>query len=234
LLERILAGHPGVHAAGELVHFAQAVVAAAQRAAGDAVSDRRGLVHASAQADFAALGQDYLRRCRPHVDAGRIFIDKMPLNYLYAGLIARALPNARIVHVMRHPVAVCHAIFKTLFVQGYPFSYDLSELADYYAGYRRLMNHWHETMPGRILDVTYEDLVRDVAPQSQRVAAHCGIAWDPDCANVEARPGHSTTASATQVRRPVHTSSVELWRHFRTGLAPLIQRLEALGIEIPA
>ena len=114
---------------------------------------RRGqeLIAASAKVDFAALGREYIRRAHVATARSGRFIDKMPLNYLYCGLIRRALPAARLVHLTRHPMAVCYAMYKTLFKDGYPFSYDLSEIGRYYLGYRRLMAHWRATHAGRHL-----------------------------------------------------------------------------------
>ena len=180
--------------------------------------------------DFAALGRDYLERTRPATLAKPHFTDKMPLNYLYCGLIRRALPNARIVHLKRHPMAACYAIFKTLFNEGYPFSYDLDELARYYASYRRLMIHWQSSMPGVIHEVSYEGIVADQIGESRRLVAFCGLDWDDACAAFERNPAATTTASAAQVRRPIYSSSVAQWRHYERQLAGLRKRLRELGV----
>jgi tetratricopeptide (TPR) repeat protein len=230
LLERILAGHADVHGAGELSFFAAAVVEAAQHAAGRADLSRAELIAATAGADFGALGDAYLSRVRARLPSHRRFTDKMPLNYLYCGVIQRALPGARILHVTRHPMATCYAIYKTLFAQDYPFSYDLNEIADYYAGYRRLVAHWHDALPDRILDVSYERLVSDVAVETERVLRFCGLDWDPEVLRERGNSWHSTTASASQVRRPVYQSSVDLWRHYSPKLSALAARLESGGV----
>src|SRR5262249_2263467 len=173
LIERILGCHSQVFAAGELNHFAGALVGAVLRSTGGAPLPRPKLVAASRELDFAALGADYLERARPATLHRARFTDKMPLNYLYCGLIRRALPNARIVHVTRHPMASCYAMFKTLFKDGYPFSYDLDDIARYYVAYRRLMEHWRQSMPGVIHDVSYERLVRDQGNESRQLLAAC-------------------------------------------------------------
>jgi tetratricopeptide (TPR) repeat protein len=229
LLERVLDGHSCVTSAGELTDFADALVGATTAKAGKPL-DRRELVAASAGIDFAALGADYLRRTQPYRLRGLRFIDKLPLNYLYCGLIHLALPNARIIHLTRHPLAACHAMFKTLFKDGYPFSYDLNELAAYYAGYRRLMRHWHAAMPQAILDVSYEALVADLEGETRRVLAYLGLALEPGCLEFHRNPNPSATASAAQVRRPLYASSVGLWRNYERELAPLRAALIAAGI----
>jgi hypothetical protein len=229
LVDRILSSHSQVYSAGELADFSAAVVAAVQRLLGrDA--PRQELIAASAELDFTALGEDYLRRTRPRTGKTPRFTDKLPINYLYAGMIARALPNARIVHVMRDPVATCYGIFKVLFEQGYPFSYDLIELADYYAAYHRLMTHWRRALPGRIIDFSYEELVASPATQAPQLLHAVGLTWQPACLEFHRNLSPVATASAAQVRRPIYSSAVAQWRHYECELQPLIARLKAAGV----
>lgn len=233
LVDRILSSHSQVFAAGELPDFSVAVVAAVRRRLGrDA--PRQELIAASAELDFTALGEDYLRRTRPRTGHTPYFTDKLPINYLYAGLIARALPNARMVHVTRDPVATCYGIFKVLFEQGYPFSYDLTELADYYASYHRLMAHWHRALPGRINDFSYEALVADPSTQVPQLLHAVGLSWQSACLEFHRNPAPVATASASQVRRPLYSSAVAQWRHYESELQPLIRRLRVAGVPIAA
>ena len=230
LVDRILGSHSKVHSAGELDHFALAIVDAVRRAGGGAQLPRRELIARSADLDFAALGRDYLGRAGYAAAGGERFTDKMPLNYLYCGLIRRALPNAKIVHVSRTPMAACYAIFKTLFKDGYPFSYDLSEIARYYIGYRRLMDHWQKTLPRTIHSIGYEALVADPLDEIRRLLDFCGLEWQDSCAEFHKNPAPTTTASAAQVRRPLYDSSVSQWRHYAEELAELSGLLNAAGI----
>ncbi len=229
LVDRILGSHHTVFSAGELPDFGAAVVAGVQRARGSATG-RRELIVGSAQLDTAALGRDYLRRTRPRTGHTPHFTDKLPLNYLYIGLIARALPQARIVHVTRGPLASCYAMYKVLFDRGYPFSYDLNELGDYYMAYRRLMNHWHDTLPGRIIEVAYERLVADLPGEARSLFERLGLPWEAHCLAFNENPSPVTTASAAQVRRPLYTGAVAAWRQYAPELAPLAQRLREGGI----
>jgi tetratricopeptide (TPR) repeat protein len=230
LVERILGRHPSTIAAGELPNFALVLTAAVQKVAGGTRLDRRAMVQHSARVDFPALGLAYLQSVRAAGITSARFTDKMPLNYLYCGLIARALPAARIVHVHRAPMAACFAIYKMLFKDGYPFSYDLSELARYYAGYRRLMAHWDTTLPGRVHALSYEALVADQIGETRRLLAFCGLAWEEACAHFEDDPSPTTTASAAQVRRPLYDTAVSQWRHYEKQLAPLSAALSAAGV----
>ena len=231
VVERILGSHTDVRAAGELPHFALSLVAAVAKQFGNAPMPRRDLVARSAQIDFPALGKDYLSKVSAASTAPTRFTDKMPLNYLYCGLIHRALPNARIVHVRRSPMAACFAIYKKLFQDGYPFSYDLEELGRYYIAYRRLMDHWTATLPGLIHEVSYEALVADQRPGTQELLAFCGLEWQDACLEFHANPAPTTTASAAQVRHRLHNNAVSQWRHYASQLEPLRRQLEAAGID---
>ena len=230
LLDRMLGNHPQVYSAGELPDFGLAVVAGVTRRHGGPVA-RDALIAESAKLDFAALGEDYLARTRPRTGRTPYFTDKLPLNFLYCGLIARALPGARIVHVVRGPIATCFSIYKVLFDRGYPFSYDLNELADYYAGYRRLMAHWERVLPGRLIEIEYESLVARPEPEIRRLLAALGIPFEPRCLAFDRNPAPVATASAAQVRRPLYAESVASWRHYARQLAPLAARLRAAGVE---
>jgi len=233
LAERILDSHSLMSSAGELDCLALSIVDAVKRRSGPATIARQDLVALSATVDFAALGRDYVRRARAAIGgSGGRFIDKMPLNYLYCGLIHRALPRARIVHVVRHPMAVGYAMFKTLFKDGYPFSYDLSEIGRYYVAYRRLMEHWRTSMPGAIHELNYEDLVADQRRETHKLLEYCGLDWEEGCMAFHQNPTATTTASAAQVRRPVYRSSVDLWRHYEGQLAELKHRISSAGFDV--
>ena len=176
LVERIMAGHSKVTSAGELHDFSSELVKEITRVNGGKVVAKAGIVAASLQMDFARLGEHYITAARQAANASSIYIiDKLPFNFLYCGLIHRALPNARIIHVTREPMDTCYAVYKILFGQAYPFSYNLDELATYFIAYRKLMDHWHSVLPGLILDVAYEDVVADTERQARRLVDHCNL-----------------------------------------------------------
>lgn len=230
LVERTLGRHSAVRSAGELLDFGQVLAAAAR--ANQAQHTGRTMAEASTTLDFAALGRDYMRGAREAAHGSRVFVDKMPVNFLYCGLIKKALPNARLIHVVRDPMDCCYAVYKTLFHQAYHFSYDLDELADYYASYWRLMRHWHEVMPGMSLDVHYEDMVSDFHGQARRILDWCGLDWQPSVLDPSSNEKPTITASAAQVRESVYTSSLQKWRRHEAFLAPLRTRLMASGIDV--
>jgi tetratricopeptide (TPR) repeat protein len=231
LVERVLSSHPDVQSAGELNTFGLELMRLARQGAAPPAS-RIDFVRATAQVDFAALGRAYLQGVQPLRDGRPWFVDKLPFNFLYAGLIHLALPNARIIHLRRHPLDTCFAVYKQLFKDAYPFSYDLEELGRYYVAYHRLMEHWHGVMPGVVLDVRYEDVVADLEGQARRLVAHCGLPWNDACVRFHENVQASTTASATQVRRPVYDTSVGKWRRVERQLEPVRVLLQRAGIDV--
>ena len=234
LVERILASHSSTTAAGELNNFALQLAHLARQqpgVKGDSLK-KSALVEISASLDFSQLGKAYIDSTRPLSGRTPRFIDKMPLNFLYAGLIHRALPRAKIIHLQRHPLDTCYAIYKTLFKDAYPFSYTQQELGRYYLAYRELMAHWEAVMPGVIHRVTYEALVDDVERESRRLLEYCDLPWEDGCLRFYENRAASTTASASQVREPVYRSSVGKWRCYREQLQPLRQLLEQSGVDL--
>jgi tetratricopeptide (TPR) repeat protein len=232
LAERILSSHSDVFAAGELNNFAVQMTGMVRRRASGPKVTRDELVKLSAELDFGKLGETYIKSTRPFTGHTAHFIDKMPLNYLYAGLIHLALPNAKIINLRRNPVDTCYAVYKQLFVDAYPFSYDLDELGHYYVAYDKLMNHWNDVLPGVIHTVNYEDLVSDVETESKRLVKYCGLEWQPECLTFYESDEASTTASAAQVRNPVYQSSVGKWRDYEDQLQPVVRILQDAGISI--
>lgn len=227
LTDRMLSSHPDVASLGEINTLALAVT----RRAG-APGDKTALIDASASMDLAALGADYRAATSGYGVAAPWLIDKTPLNLLYLGLIHRALPGARVIHLRRHPLDACYAVYKTLFRTGYPFSYSLQDMGRYYIAYHRLMDHWRRHLPGGFLDVDYEALVEDPERQIRRMLDFIGLDWDPACLEFHRRTDPAATASAAQVRQPVYRSSVERWRCYERQLTPLAGKLREQGIPL--
>lgn len=229
LVERIVSSHREVQSLGELAQWPQTV---------KRFSDVRnpGLFRADIAAQAAMLDLDrvakryrrdiaYLRDDRP------LFTDKLPANFLYLPLLARAFPHARLVHVYRNPMDSCFAMFKQLFADAYLFSYTLEELADYYIGYRRLMDRWRTLLGDRLIEVDYDRLVLDQKRQTQTLLDKLGLPFEAACLDFHRSGAAAATASAAQVRQPMHSRSVGRWRHFAEQLQPLARRLRGAGIE---
>ena len=233
LAERIIGSHSQVHSAGELPALSQAIGAAMARTAVDQPRTWVSFAERLSQLDSEFIADEYLKLSRPQRGNRARFSDKQPTNFFYCALILRAFPNARIVHVTRHPLAACHAIYKTRFDSGFPFAYDLTELGDFFIGYRRLMQHWHQVLPGRILDIAYEDIIVTQEAATRSLLDYLDLPFEPACLDFHLNPAAVTnTASALQVRQPLYESSLHQWRHYSDALAPLRARLEAAGIEV--
>lgn len=223
VVERMLGSHSQVSMAGELNNFAQQMMGQIKRQA--QVSNMQQAIEASGELDFASLGQAYIDSTRPDTGQKAHFIDKLPLNFLYVGLIHLALPNARIIEVQRDPMDCCYAVYKHLFTHAYPFSYDLKELGAYYQGYQKLMSHWKESLPGRIHTIRYESLTDSPEPVLRHLLKHCQLEWQEACLSFEKNRAASTTGSAAQIRQSLYTGSVGKWRHYHKELQPLQQAL---------
>lgn len=233
LVERILSGHAGVRSNGETDHFANSLLGrlAAPVTAG-APEGPDDVFSRAASADAAAVAARYLDVAgRPGEDEH--IVEKLPMNYLYIGAIHRALPDARLVLLKRDPLDSCFAMYRTLFAAAYPFSYDLGDLARYFAAYQRLVDHWRTCLGEALFEVQYEQLVARPAEVGETLARHCGIRWDPRALAVERNTGVSLTASAAQVRRPIYGTSSGRWRHYRAHLAPLVDALRSHGVGVP-
>jgi len=227
LVERILIRHEQVATVGEVNDLALAIMRAAGPKEG-----KEELIRSATGIKPAALGESYWSAIQGYGHSRAFVVDKTPLNYLYLGLIARALPRARIVHLRRQPMASCYAMFKALFRVGYPFSYDLEDLGRYYIAYHRLMNYWRSLLPGRFLDLDYESLVEDQEGTTRRLLEHCGLPWRDACLRFHENPAATTTLNAAQVRRPIYRESLDLWRNYRQELAPLARVLAHNGVRI--
>lgn len=223
LMERILGGHPVIADAGELDDFADQVRMAADHRSEHALD--AATVARVADIDFPQLGQSHLERTAWRTGGKAYFTDKAPANFLHAGFIASALPQARIIHMTRNPLDTCLSNLRELYGKVCPYSYDQAELADYYLQYRRLMAHWHEAFPGRILDVCYEQLVGDPEAEVRKVLDFCGLDFQPDMLAIENRDTPVNTASAAQVRQPIHGGRIGRWRRYEKQLQPLRERL---------
>ena len=232
LVEQILASHSRVGGAGEVNYFRDAVaqvlgaLGAGKGAGGRGFPDAvRGL----ATRDFRRLGDAYVKRLAQGAGKAARITDKMPRNFFFLGLIHLALPKARIVHCVRDPVDTCLSCYQIHFAAGQEFAYDLDELGRYYRLYARLMDHWRAVLPGRFLDLRYEELVARPEPAMRALVEFAGLQWEDACLDfhLSGRPVH--TASAHQVRRPIYRTAVRRWKRYAKHLGPLLKALEPLA-----
>jgi len=174
---------------------------------------------------FTALGSRYLQETAPLRTGREHFTDKLPNNFSHVGLIHAILPNAIVIDARRHPMDCCFSTFKQHFAEGQTFSYDLDDLGRYYRCYLSLMDHWDAVLPGKVLHLQYEDLVREPEPNIRLLLDHCRLPFEAACLSFHQTRRSVRTASAEQVRQPIYTSGIGHWRHFETELQPLKQAL---------
>ena len=215
LVERMLSQHPDVTAGGEVTYLKSAI----QRVLiGDCETIGKAEPAWTPERMQACAGA-YLDRLSAHAGPAARVVDKMPGNFAFAGLIAALLPDARIVHTVRHPLATVWSNYTTHFAGGLYHTYDLDVLSRYYRQYRATMDHWRSTLPpGRIFEVQYESLVSDPEPALRELLDFLGLPWDLACLEFHRAPGEVRTASLAQVRRPLYTTAVDRWRHYAEEL----------------
>lgn len=218
LIEQILASHRSVHGGDERTDFPDLL---------GRIGYPEPIASLSAEG-FRTLGAAYAERLRALAPAALRVTDKLPGNFLYAGAIHLALPQARIIHSRRHAADTCFSCFTKLFRDDQQaFSYDLGELGRYYRAYAGLMAHWRALLPASVfLEVDYEELIEDTAGQTRRLLAHCGLDWDPACLDFHRTRREVRTSSAAQVRRPIYRGSVGRWHRYGAQLDPLLRALE--------
>jgi tetratricopeptide (TPR) repeat protein len=221
LLEQILASHSEVEGTQELA-VVQRFVLELQGRDPDLDDPRypRILPRMAAE-DFRILGERYLDETRVYRGSKPYFIDKMPNNFRHLGLIRLMLPNAKIIDARREPMACCFSNFKQLFARGQEFTYGMEDIARYYRTYLELMRHWDAVLPGWILRVQHEDVVRDLEGSVRRILGFCGLGFEPQCIEFHKTHRSVRTASSEQVRRPIFREGLDQWKHFEPWLGPL-------------
>jgi tetratricopeptide (TPR) repeat protein len=213
LAEQILASHSGVFGANELTFWS---VASATYDASVMFGEHAGsIIH--------GLASDYLKLLSGLSAHAPRVVDKMPANFMSLGLISAALPSARIIHMRRNPLDTCLSIYFQEFNATYSFANDLEDIAHYYAEYLRVMKHWRSALPdGVILDVPYEQLVRDQEAWSRRMVEFIGLAWEPNCMQFHQTDRNVSTLSNWQVRQRISNSSVGRWRNYESFIGSLL------------
>ena len=231
LLEQILASHSAVEGTHEL-HEMVSSMRSVKESSNIDTRFPHALEFFKAR-QWQLLGQEYLKTTEKYRTDKLFFIDKNPNNFTFIGAIKLAIPNAKIINAKRHPLDSCFGSYKQLFASGQPFSYDLTELGEYYMEYNRIMNHWHDVCKGFVLDVEYESVVSDLDSQVKRILEFCELPFEESCLRFYETKRAVKTASSEQVRKPIYSSSVNLWRNYEEKLSDLIEILEPLLKELP-
>jgi tetratricopeptide (TPR) repeat protein len=230
LVERIITSHSQVHSAGELQQFGLAI----RRLSGHQDPKRftSEYFEKAQRLDPAKIGALYLKTIGKTVGDTPHFVDKLPQNYLLIPLILKALPNAKIVHLTRNPMDACFASYKQLFADAYLHSYDQAEMARHHARYRHLMSIWRKRFPNSFYDISYEATANDLEPNARALIEFLGLPWEDACLNFHQQKTAVATASASQVREPAHTRSINRWKKYQSNLTVMIDTLSQHGVKV--
>jgi len=227
LTERIVSSHSQVQTLGETFFLPMAVRSVAGVPATGETTP--AVVEAAAERSPDRLTRAYMDAVTYRLGAEHFFVDKYPENFLYLGFAARAFPDARLLHLRRHPLDACFALYKQSYFR---YAYTLGDLAGFYIAYDRLMRHWRAVLGDRLVEVQYEALVASPEAETRALLERLGLPFEPACLEFEKNDAPSATASAVQVRERAHTRSVGRWRHVAAHLAPLADRLRRAGIDV--
>lgn len=230
LTERIISSHSRVQSLGETLFF-QMVLRRESRVQ-STENMTLEMIDALSLIDMQEVALGYEQAIAYRLGDEPFFIDKLPFNFLYLGFIAKAWPDAKIVHLVRNPMDACFSMYKQVFTWAYKFSYSLDWLGQYYIAHDRLRRHWQSLLAERMIEVQYEALVQDPENQTRRLLDQLGLEFEDACLNFDQNRSPTTTASSVQVREKVHSSSVNRWTHFASQLQPLREQLESAGIEV--
>jgi tetratricopeptide (TPR) repeat protein len=225
LVEQVLASHPQVIAGGELDFAHEALDQ--YLLPGNFKFDHGLMPELDMHTPMAERGRVYIEKMDAlFPERGDKFItDKMPGNFKLLGLIAAMLPEARIIHCRRDPIDNCISCYTQLFTSGHEWTYDLGELGRFYRRYWGVMEHWRKTLPGRFLEVRYEQMVDHTEQSARRLLEWCGLAWDPQVLRFYETERHVKTASVSQVRQPIYKSSSGRWKKWEPYIQPLLTEI---------
>lgn len=229
LLEQVLASHPDVQGVGEQKLISRLLQGAVFGRRIRLDLDIKGFWPLEQTVSMKQRGERYVQEVENIAGkkASRI-VDKMPGNYTFVGPILEMMPNAYIIHSRRHPVETCLSNYRLLFTEGQLWSYDLKELGRAYCRYDAIMQHWQSLYGDRIISVRYEDMVRDLEAQAKRIISYLELPWNEACLRFFETERSMKTASASQVRKPIYTTSINRWRKYEAYLKPLLDELGPL------
>ena len=232
LVEQILASHSQVEGTAELPTLGRL-----SNSIGRYRTDGIGFPRAAGdlrKRDWRQIGRQYMELTRAFRETDRpYFTDKLPNNFALVGFLHTILPKAKIINTLRHPLDTLLGNYKQLYGQGQNFTYDTFDLAEYYRQYMTTMNHWHAVLPGKVLDVRYEDTVLDTEQQVRRILAHCNLPFEEACLRPWETDRAVRTASSEQVRQPIYTGALGKWRRYEPQLEFWKDSLQDLLDELP-
>lgn len=232
LVDRILSSHPEISSAGELSDFALCLKRQLNTPSRFVLDSET--LRSATQADMDRLGRDYISNVHRTLGMKGRFVDKMPLNAFYVPLMLKALPNARIICLRRHPLDTVLSNYRQLFATTfsyYNYALNLEATAKYYAGFDRMIARFREALPAdRFTEVHYEGVITNQEGETRRLLDFCGLGFHPACLSFHENAAPVATASSIQVRKPLYSTSLGRWKKVRSELAPAIAVLAGAGL----
>ena len=226
LIEQILASHSMIDGTLELPN----ILTMAQDLRGEDIYGTLGKYPGSmknlSSDERKEMGNRFITDTKMHRDNAPMFTDKMPNNFRHIALIHLIMPNAKIIDARRYPLDCCFSMFKQLFAQGQEFTYGLKEAGSYYSSYVKLMNHWNNVLPGKILTVNNEDVIDDLEGQVRRLLNFLEIPFEQNCISFHETDRSVRTASSEQVRQPINKKGQGRWKPYAEHLKPLMNSLD--------
>ena len=232
LIEQILASHSMVEGTMELPDLSRLIGSLSKREKKRRIEYPEAILELDEEA-IRNLGRSYIESTSRYRSDKVYFIDKMPNNFPSIGFLHLILPNAKVINARRHPLDSCMGSYKQLFFKGQSWSYDQFEIGQYYLQYQRMMDHWHAVLPGKLLDIHYEDMVIDQESQTRGMLEYLGLPWEDRVLRFYETERAVNTASSEQVRQPIYTKALNHWRNYETELEELVLILEPLLRELP-
>ena len=218
LVEQIISSHNSVHGAGELLNFRNIITPILD----NHLSKKNSSIP---NEDMLKIRNEYLDSLGSLKAKENIITDKMPMNFRLLGFILSAIPEAKIIHLTRDPMATCWSNFNHYFTAGNGFSFDQEDLAKFYLLYQELMNFWHKLFPNKIYDLNYENLTINQEKETKKLIKYCDLEWDENCLDFHKNQRGVLTASSAQVRKKMYQGSSEAWKKYEKNLQPLIKGL---------
>tara|TARA_Y100000385_G_scaffold89341_1_gene91891 strand:+ start:213 stop:1889 length:1677 start_codon:yes stop_codon:yes gene_type:complete len=220
LVEQIISSHHEVYGAGEVNNFHNIIMPIIEK---HAVNENYNLKND----EFALIRKQYSNSLERFYANEKVITDKWILNFKTIGFILSAFPESKIVHLKRDARATCWSIYKHYFSdEGNRWAYDYQDLARFYKSYLGLMDYWHNLFPGKIYDISYEDLTSNQEKETRNLLKYCDLDWDENCLNFYTNTRAVKTASAVQVRNKMYQGSSDVWRQYSEHLKPLLDALK--------
>ena len=221
VVEQIISSHHEVYGAGELKNLTQIIIPILRE---HLTNDKKKL----SKKTFLSIRKQYLESLSRFNTSENVITDKWPLNFRSIGFILSAIPEAKIIHLKRDARATCWSIYKHYFSDtGNGWAYNFDDLAEFYKLYSELMRYWHEMFPGKVYDISYEDLTTNQEDETRKLLEYCELEWDQNCLDFHKNKRAVDTASVLQVRQKMYQGSSEAWKEHEEYLQPLIKALSS-------